>query len=152
VAAEESAQAAADQLRELRAHGGGKRAAKDREIELSPLIDATPSPPSELAGKRATRHAFKPSTKVQIDHEVCVLADLSVTGAQVIGDTAPEVGRIVNITFLSDDTPCFCQGRLLWSRREPAAKNKPFKYRTGIAFTDYDEASLVAYIERHAVK
>src|SRR5207248_9193508 len=99
-----------ERLREIeRQPAGAKRAAPDREIELSPLIDATPSPPSDLAGKRATRHAFRPSAKVQVDREVCTLADLSVTGAQVIGDTPPEVGRIVNITFMSDETPCFCQ-------------------------------------------
>ena len=151
--AEQSAQAAIERAREIEKRGGApKRSAADKEIELSPLIDATPSPPSELTGKRATRHTFSAKAKVQIDRDVCTLADLSVTGAQVLGDTPPEVGRIVNVTFLSDDAPCFCQGRLLWSRREQVGKSKNFRYRTGIVFTSADEAAIIAYIERHALE
>jgi hypothetical protein len=88
---------------------------------------------------------------VQIDREAALLVDLSVTGAQVICATSPDVGRIVTLSLLSDEAPCFCQGRLLWARREQTAKGRPFRYRAGIAFTAADEAALEAFIKHHAV-
>jgi hypothetical protein len=125
---------------------------RDRDVNLTPLLPNGAPQPSELAGKRATRHSFKPATKVKIDSQPAVLIDLSVTGAQLIVATAPEVGRIVTLTLISDDAPAFCQARLLWARREQLAKGKPFRFRTGLVFTDADEAALAAFIERHAVK
>jgi len=81
-----------------------------------------------------------------------VLVDLSVTGAQVVCVEAPEVGRIVTLTLMTDDTPAFCQARLLWARREQLAKGKPFRFRAGLVFTDADEDAITAFIERHSVK
>ncbi|HXI27530.1 MAG TPA: PilZ domain-containing protein, partial [Vicinamibacterales bacterium] len=102
--------------------------------------------------KSATRYTFKPATKVKVDNQSAVLVDLSVTGAQVICATAPEVGRLVTFTLMSDDAPSFCQARLLWARREQLAKGKPYRFRTGLVFTDADEAEIAAFIDRHAVK
>jgi hypothetical protein len=127
------------------------RGEKERDVELGPLIDAKPSPPSELAGKRATRHVFKPTPKVKIDREAGLLVDLSVTGAQVICANSPDVGQIITLSLLSEEVPCFCQGRLLWARREQPAKGKPFRYRAGIAFTSADEVEIEAFIKHHAV-
>jgi hypothetical protein len=53
---------------------------------------------------------------------------------------------------MSDDAPSFCQARLLWARREQLAKGKPYRFRTGLVFTDADEAAIAAFIDRHAVK
>jgi hypothetical protein len=125
---------------------------KDRDVNLTPLLPAEGVQPSELAGKRATRHSFKPTTKVKIDNAAAVLVDLSVTGAQVVCVEAPEVGRIVTLTLITDDAPAFCQARLLWARREQLAKGKPFRFRAGLVFTDADEDAITAYIERNAVK
>jgi hypothetical protein len=127
------------------------RGPKDRDVELGPLMDAKASPPSEQAGQRAKRYEFPARTKVRIDNEAGVLTDLSVTGAQVILATSPEVGRIVTLTLLSDETPCFCQGRLLWARREQLSKGRPFRYRAGLVFTAVDEAAIEAFIKRHTV-
>jgi hypothetical protein len=88
---------------------------------------------------------------VKIDRDAGLLVDLSVTGAQVICAASPEVGRVVTLSLLSEEAPCFCQGRLLWARREQTAKGRPFRYRAGIAFTAVDEAAIEAFIERHAV-
>jgi hypothetical protein len=57
----------------------------------------------------------------------------------------------VTLTLPSDEAPCFCQGRLLWARREQAAKGKPFRYRVGLVFTAVDEAAIQAFIEKHSV-
>jgi len=97
----------------------------------------------------AARHVFKPPRKVRIDREGGLLVDLSVSGAQVICASPPEAGRVVTLTLLSDDAPCFCQGRLLWSRREQTAKGRPYRYPAGIAFTAVDEAALQAFIAAH---
>ena len=88
---------------------------------------------------------------MQVDRDPALLVDLSVTGAQVIFAAPPEVGRIVTVALLSDETPSFCQGRLIWARREQTAKGRPFRYPTGIAFTAIDDAAIQAYITRHAV-
>jgi len=127
------------------------RGPRDRDIELGSLIDVKPSPPSDQAGKRATRHAFKPTAKVKVDRDPGVLIDLSVTGAQVVMATSPDVGEIVKLSLLSEEAPCFCEGRLLWARREQTAKGKPFRYRAGIVFTAADEAAIEAFIARHAI-
>ena len=127
------------------------RGPRDRDVDLGSLLDTTASPPSEQAGQRAKRCEFPARTKVQIDREAGVLVDLSITGAQVILATSPEVGRIVTVTLLSDETPCFGQGRLLWARRERPSKGRPFQYRVGFVFTAVDEAAIQAFIKRHSV-
>ncbi len=65
--------------------------------------------------------------------------------------TSPEVGRVVTLALLSDEAPCFAQGRLLWARREQTAKGRPFRYRVGLSFTDVDEAAVHAFIKEHSI-
>jgi hypothetical protein len=127
------------------------RGPRDRDVDVGPLLDTTPPPPSPLAGQRAKRYGFPAATNVKIDREGGLLVDLSVTGAQVICRTSPEVGRIVTLTLISDETPCFCEGRLLWARREQTAKGRPFRYRVGLVFTAADEQAIEAFIKRHSV-
>ena len=86
--------------------------------------------------------------KVRIDGEPGVLIDLSISGAQVVYATAPEVGRIVTVTLPSEEAPCSAEGRLLWARRGPASKRRPL-YRAGIVFTTVDEGAIGAFIARH---
>ena len=119
---------------------------------MLPFVGLSNEPPCDRRFRAmAKRHKFR-ATKVQIDREPGLLVDLSITGAQVICATSPEVGRIVTLTLLSDETPCFCQGRLLWARREQTAKGRPFRYPAGIVFTAVDEAAIEAFINRHAHK
>ena len=120
-------------------------------MELNPLLPPAPASSIERAATPAKRHIFKPLKRVQVDKVPALLVDLSLTGAQVIFATSPEIGHIVTLTLLSDDAPCFCQGRLLWARREQTAKGRPFRYPAGIAFTQVDSAALEAFIEEHAV-
>src|SRR5262249_1528579 len=110
----------------------------EKDVELE--IDAAPTPVSAQAGQRAMRHEFKPPAKIKIDRTGGLLVDLSVTGAQIISASSPDVGEIVTLALLSQEAPCFCQGRILWARREQTAKGKPFRYRAGIVFTAADEA------------
>ena len=50
-------------------------------------------------------------------------------------------------------TPCFCQGRLMWARREQTAKGRPYRYPAGIAFTTgQDDEAIQAFIANHAVR
>jgi hypothetical protein len=126
------------------------RGPRDRDVDLVPLLDTTASPPSEQAGKSAKRYAFPAATNIRIDREAGLLVDLSVTGAQVICKTSPEVGRVVTLTLPSDVAPCFGEGRLLWARREQTAKGRPFRYRVGLVFTAVNEAEIEAYIKEHA--
>jgi len=126
------------------------RGPRDRDVDLGALLPATPPSTIDRSGKPATRHVFKPPKKVRVDREGALIVDLSVTGAQVICGSPPEVGRIVTLALLSDEAPCFCQGRLLWARREQTAKGRPYRYPAGIAFTEVDDAAIRAFIARHA--
>ena len=128
-----------------------ERAPRDYDVDLISALETKPSPLSDLAGQRARRYTFPPRTRVHLGKEAAVLVDVSVTGAQVICATSPEVGKIVTVTLPSDEAPCFCEGRLLWAQREQSAKNRPFRYRVGLVFTALDEASLRAYIDRHSI-
>jgi hypothetical protein len=128
-----------------------ERGAADRDVDLAPALEASAPSPSPQADERARRYEFPPKTKAHIGREVGVLVDLSSTGAQVICATSPEVGHIVTLTLPSDEAPCFCQGRLLWARREQSAKGRPFRYRVGLVFTAVDEAAVQAFIEKHSV-
>lgn len=132
---------------QLFARGRGPR---ELDVDLGSLLPATPPPSIDRSGAPAARYGFKPPRRVKIDREGGLLVDLSVSGAQVICATAPEVGRVVTLTLLSDASTCFCQGRLLWSRREQTGKGRPYRYPAGIAFTAVDEAAIHAYIARHA--
>jgi hypothetical protein len=123
------------------------RGPHDRDVELASLLDA-PSPRLDR-DQRAKRYGFPKGVNVRIDGEVGVLIDLSITGAQVVYATAPEVGRIVTVTLPSDGAPCSAEGRLLWARRGPPSKRRPL-YRAGIAFTAVDEEAIAAFIARHA--
>jgi hypothetical protein len=127
------------------------RGPRDKDVELDPLLPPAPPSSIERAGTPAKRYVFKPLKRVQVDRVPALLVDLSLTGAQVIFAASPEIGHIVTLTLLSDDTPCFCQGRLLWARREQTAKGRPYRYPAGIGFTQVDNAALEAFIERHAV-
>ena len=127
-----------------------ERATKDVDVDLGSMLPATPEPAVVRGAVPAARHAFKPPRRVRIDREGGLLVDLSVSGAQVICATPPETGRIVTLALLSDDAPCFAQGRLLWSRREQTAKGRPYRYPAGIAFTAVDEAALQEFIRHHA--
>ena len=127
------------------------RGPKDHDVDLAAMLETPPPAPSEQVGQRAKRYEFPARTKIQIDRQPAALVDLSVTGAQAICATSPEVGRIVTVSLLSDEAPCFCQGRLLWARREQSAKGRPFRYRVGLIFTDIDEAAVEKFIERHAL-
>jgi len=121
------------------------------EVELDGLLEAKPAKVSDQAGKRAIRHNFKPTTKVQLDRTPALLVDLSVTGAQVICANPPEVGKIVKVALLSEEVPCFCEARLLWARREQTPKGKPSRYRAGLVFTAADEDEIEAFIKEHAI-
>jgi hypothetical protein len=127
------------------------RGPRDADVELNPLLPPAPPPSIERAGTPAKRYIFKPLKRVQVDKVPALLVDLSLTGAQVIFATSPEIGHIVTLSLLSDDVPCFCQGRLLWARREQTAKGRPYRYPAGIAFTAVDNAALEAFVARHAV-
>jgi hypothetical protein len=123
------------------------RGPRDRVVEPASLPNA-PSPPPD-SDQRARRHGFPSGVKVRIDGDVGVLIDLSITGAQVVYATAPEVGRVVTVTLPSDDVPCSAEGRLLWARRGPPSKRRPL-YRAGIVFTAVDEEAISAFIARHS--
>jgi hypothetical protein len=127
-----------------------ERATKDVDVDLGSMLPSTPEPALVRGAVPAERHAFKPPRRVRIDREGGLLVDLSVSGAQVICATPPETGRIVTLSLLSDDAPCFAQGRLLWSRREQTAKGRPYRYPAGIAFTAVDEVALQEFIRHHA--
>jgi len=86
------------------------RGPRDRDVELEPLLPPVPASAITQAGQKAKRYGFKPLRKVQIDRDPALLVDLSVTGAQVIFAAPPEVGRIVTVALLSDETPCFLPG------------------------------------------
>ena len=126
------------------------RGPHDRDVDLGSLLRPTPPASIDRSGPPATRYGFKPPKKVKIDGKGGLLVDLSVSGAQVICATAPEVGRVVTLTLLSDEAPCFCQGRILWARREQSGKGRPYRYPAGIAFTEIDDAAIRAFIARHA--
>jgi len=123
------------------------RGLHDRVAEPASHRDV-PSPPPD-PDRRAKRHGFPSGVRVRIDGEVGVLIDLSITGAQVVYATAPEVGRVVTVTLPSDEVPCSAEGRLLWARRGPASKRRPL-YRAGIVFTAVDEEAIGAFIARHS--
>jgi chromosome segregation ATPase len=127
------------------------RGPRDADVELGPLLPPEVVPPIERGDTPAKRYGFKPLKRVQVDRAPALLVDLSLTGAQVIFATSPEVGTMVTLTLLSDDEPCFCQGRLLWARREQTAKGRPYRYPAGIAFTSVDNAAVEAFIAEHAV-
>ncbi len=146
-------EAATEQIRVLKLQLFERdREPRDRDVDLGSALDLAASPPSDQAGQRAKRHGFPARTKVHIGRQAGVLVDLSVTGAQVILATSPEVGLIVTVTLPSEETPCFCQGRLLWARREQPSKGRPFQYRVGLVFTAVDEAAIQAFIERHSIR
>ncbi len=127
------------------------RGPRDADVELGSLLPPEAVPPIERGGTPAKRYGFKPLKRVQVDRAPALLVDLSLTGAQVIFATSPEVGTMVTLTLLSDDESCFCQGRLLWARREQTAKGRPYRYPAGIAFTSVDNAAVEAFIAEHAV-
>jgi chromosome segregation ATPase len=120
------------------------------EVDLAALARQEPTR-LEHSGERAQRFAFPARTKIRIDHEDGQLVDLSLTGAQLICKTSPEVGRIVVVTLPSDVAPCFGQGRLLWARREPTPSGRPQRYRAGLVFTDIDQAAIDAFIKNHSL-
>jgi len=131
-----------------------ERGPVDHDVELEPLLPAAPGePPAKAEGPPAKRYGFKPLRKVQVDRQPALLVDLSLTGAQVIYARPPDVGQLVTLALLSDDATCFCQGRLMWARREQTAKGRPYRYPADIAFNSgQDEDAIMAFIENHAIK
>jgi len=123
-------------------------------VELEPLLPANRGElPARVNGPPARRYGFKPLRKVQVDREPALLVDLSITGAQVIYGRSPDVGQVVTLALSSDEVTCFCQGRLMWARRERTAKGRPYRYPAGIAFNSgQDEDAIKAFIKHHAVK
>jgi hypothetical protein len=122
---------------------------QDRDVELSSLLDA-PTPPTEKATRRATRHRLAKATKVQVDGAAGELVDLSIGGAQLLCSKQPDVNSVVTLSLQSDATPLSCQGRIVWAWLEPHSKGRPLRYRAGILFTAVDEAAIEAYIAKHA--
>lgn len=141
--------AAAERIRVLEAQLAERERAPAEELDLAPAARKGP-PVLEQAGQRARRFGFPPRTKIRIDQEDAQLVDLSMTGAQVICKTSPEVGREVIVTLPSDVAPCFGQGRLLWARREPAPGGRSPRYRVGLVFTDVDQAAIDTFIKHHS--
>ena len=130
-----------------------ERGPVDQDVELEPLLPAAAADVPRADGPPAKRYGFKPLRKVQVDREPALMVDLSLTGAQVIFARSPDVGQMVTLALLSDEAPCFCQGRLMWARREQTAKGRPYRYPAGIAFTTgQDEEAIQAFIANHAVK
>jgi hypothetical protein len=130
-----------------------ERGPVDQDVELEPLLPAAVGEMPRVEGPPARRYGFKPLRKVQVDREPALLVDLSLTGAQVIYARSPDVGQMVTLSLLSDEAPCFCQGRVMWARREQTAKGRPYRYPAGIAFTTaQDEEAIQAFIATHAVK
>jgi len=126
---------------------GRERDPQERDIELSSLLDA-PGAPTEKAMRRATRHRFGKTIKVQLDGNAGELVDLSIGGAQVLCAKQPDVNANVTLA-VSADTPLSCQGRIVWAMLEPHSKGKPLRYRTGMLFTGADEAAIEAFIAKN---
>jgi hypothetical protein len=142
--------AAAERIRALELALAERDHGPSEEVDLGAAAAKGPRV-LEQAGQRAQRFGFPSRTKIRIDREEALLIDLSVTGAQLICRTSPEVGRIVLVTLPSDAAPCFGQGRLLWARREPTPQGRPHRFRVGLVFTDVDQAALEAFIKNHSI-
>jgi hypothetical protein len=111
-----------------------------------PPRGASPPQPTRVA----SRQAFREPLSVQIDGEAALLVDLSLSGAQVLSQTALKPARAVRMILPSMETPVLCRGKIAWARLEPASKGKPFRYRAGLFFTGPDEAAIQAFMTRHA--
>jgi hypothetical protein len=120
------------------------------EVDLRSAAQSEAAPLRRV-GDSARRYAFPPKTKIHVDREVAELVDLSITGAQLVCATSPEVGRIALVTLPSEVAPCFGQARLLWARREPAPKGRPQRYRVGLMFTDVDQTAIEGFINAHSI-
>jgi PilZ domain len=122
---------------------------QDRDVELSSLLDA-PTPPNEKATRRATRHRFAKTTKIQLDGANSELVDLSIGGAQLLCSKQPEVNSSVTLTLTAEGGPLECAGRVVWAMLEPHSKGKPLRYRAGLLFTSADEAAIEMFIAKQA--
>ena len=79
-----------------------------------------------------------------------MLVDLSISGAQVLSQTALKPARAVRMLLPSVESPVLCRAKIAWARLEPASKGKSFRYRAGLFFTATDEAAVQAFMIRHA--
>ncbi len=117
-----------------------------RAATSAPAGGAAPGQPT----RGASRQAFREALAVQIDGEQAMLVDLSISGAQVLSQTALKPARAVRMLLPSADQPVLCRGKIAWARLEPASKGKSFRYRAGLFFTATDEAAVQAFMIRHA--
>lgn len=140
---------AADRIKQLEFQLAERLQGPAEEVNLAEV--AADTPVIQQVGEHAIRFGFPTKTRIRIDREEGQLVDLSLTGAQAICATSPEVGKVVTVTLPSGTAPCFGQGRLMWARREPTPAGRPDRYRVGLMFTDVDQKAVDAFIKSHAI-
>jgi chromosome segregation ATPase len=123
-------------------------------VEPAPDAQSAGQPPAEAPPdspvRRASRHAFGQDMQVLIDGSPASLVDLSISGAQVISQTALKPNRMVRVQ-LTGDAPITCKGKVVWARLE-ASSTAGLRYRAGVLFTGVDERAVEAFLARHETR
>ena len=86
--------------------------------------------------------------QVLIDGSPASLVDLSITGAQVISQTALKPNRMVRVQLPGEENPVTCKGKVVWARLE-ASSTAGLRYRAGVLFTGVDERAVETFLARH---
>ena len=104
--------------------------------------------PLDLHGTRAApRFDLTQPTSVTLDGNPVRLADLSVSGAEVVTRVTLRPNQRVRVTFRDAERPIRVGALVRWAQLEMAGDGPHF--RAGLAFVDADAEALARYIEAH---
>lgn len=107
----------------------------------------TSRPLERVGTRRATRFPMD-RRPVVINGERGQLADLSVSGAQVVAMLRLQPGHSIRVTLLDDQgSEMRCNGRIAWSVATPVGPS--IRYRAGIEFANPNTSVLTSYCERY---
>jgi hypothetical protein len=127
--------------------------AQPRSGQAPPAAAAPPAAPSPLdrhGTRRVRRFRMHEGTEVQLDGALVMIADLSVSGAQVISQSQLKPQQRVRIVLADDLGMVRLNASVAWARFE--VSQGVSRYRAGVEFKDPEVKAIEAFCMRHKIK
>jgi hypothetical protein len=117
---------------------------------LSAAPPAAPPPLDHRGTRRSRRVRMHEGTEVQLDGALVMIADLSVSGAQVISHHQLKPQQRVRMILADDLGMVRLNGSVAWANFEVSQGTT--RYRAGIEFKDPEVKAVEAFCMRHKIK
>ena len=121
-------------------------------LESGTAVPGAPSPPDYLGTRQARRFKMDAGVEVRLGGTPITLADLSRTGAYVVGPIALRPHQRIVLSLATSELDLNIAASVMWVIFEPRRGDRPPRYRAGVKFIDANTGIIEAFSVRHRQK